>query len=206
MNLKNEINSFSPDESDNIKVPCHYCGVEILKDTAKRTNGYCMPHSYYGLSFVEIIGGEFEIISEHTQLEVEKTLSKENKNKFEVIKTLMIAGDKLVKFRTKPFNNQEEYAKNGYAIYRENVIYIGFVTKWAINPKFREDVETEVSIEEIKEVFGKDWEEVKNKVLEGDKFVHFISSPFTWDCLAGREYYCVKRGEDYLYTILVKLN
>lgn len=187
------------------KVPCHYCGVEILEDTARRTNGYCMPHSGYG-SFSEKIGGEFEIVSRHTQQEVEKTLSNTHKKVFEIIKSLMIAGDELVKFRTTPTINQETFAESGYAIYREQKYFTGFVIQWKENPKYFEGVETEVGEDEIKKVFGEDWDKIKNKIKEGDKFVYFTSSPYSWDHLFGRDYYCIKRRSKYLYQKLVSMN
>jgi len=188
------------------KVRCHYCGVEILEDTANRTNGYCMPHSGYGLSFPEKIGGEFKIVSYQTQQQVEYSVTSEHKKEFDIIRTLMLPGDKLVKFTTTPFKNQKEYAKSGYAIYREHKYFTGFVTELERNQDYYQDVETEVNIIEIIEVFGEDWEKIKNELIEGDIVVHCITSPYSWDCLAGRDYYAVKRGDEYLFSKLIRMN
>lgn len=202
MNSRSEIDK----NDDSIKVNCHYCGVKILKDTARRTNGYCMPHSYFSEPFQEQIGGVFEIIEQITQQEVEKSLNNKYIKVFDVIKSIMIVDDKLVKFRAIPLVDQKKYATNGYAIIRNNNIYTGFVTNWKENPKFYEDVETEVSLSEIQQIFGADWEEIESKLIEGDQFIYYNSSPFSWDCLAGREYYCIKRGDEHLYTKLVAMN
>ncbi len=186
------------------KVPCHYCGIDILEDTARRNKGYCMQHTT--LSFKENIGGKFEIVSYLTQEQLEKKLPKKFQLAFDILQSLMLAGDKLVEFKTTPFNEQKEYAKSGYAIYRNDDYLTGFATRMAKNAAYYIDVETEVSKELVAGAFGKHWAEISEKLQETDKFIHFISSPLTWDCLGGREFYAVKRGEKYLYSKLVRMN
>ena len=62
--------------TDPVKVPCKYCGKEILPDTAKRTGGYCMPCSEdpkltYGIYYVSPIQNPetSETFRENTQAE-----------------------------------------------------------------------------------------------------------------------------------------
>lgn len=101
----------------------------------------------------------------------------------------MIIGDKLVSFRTNPFYCQDKFVKLGYAIYRSQKYFNGFVVEFENNPAYKEDVETEVSLEEIKEFFGEDWEEIEGELSENVKFTHFVSSPFSWDCLYLKNYF-----------------
>jgi hypothetical protein len=54
--------------------------------------------------------------------------------------------------------------------------------------------------------FGEDWEEVSNGLEEGDKFVLFRSSPFTWYCLTGREAIYVRRDGRDIFSKLTSMN
>jgi hypothetical protein len=187
------------------KVPCHYCGVDILEETARRTNGYCMPHAY-NTSFSEIVQGEIEIVSRVTQQSVEKKLPHDYIKAFAVMKSLMLAGDELIQFKVNPIPEQNKFAKLGYAIFRDQKLITGIVVRWEANPLYDMDSSTEVSLEKISNAFGDKWEDIKNEIKEGDKFLFCETSPSTWACFAGRAFYAVKRGEEFIYTKVVMLN
>jgi hypothetical protein len=65
-----------------------------------------MPHEFWGFPFTEQIGGKFEVMPYHTQQQVDTLLPPEHKSAFEVIKSIMIAGDKLAAFTTTPVPDQ----------------------------------------------------------------------------------------------------
>ena len=185
---------------------CHYCGVEIPQGMAKATNGYCTLHSEDVMPFARKIEGKFEIISYHTQKELEESLPAEFKQALLVISSLMIAGDKLVKFKTTPFECQQHYAKMGCAVFCNNKYFLGFTTEWGDNQSYWESFELEITMDEIKTAFGKEWDQIK-VVLQGDeKFTYYSTSPYRWENLTGREFYYIKRGEDILYRKLIGLS
>lgn len=49
-------------------------------------------------------------------------------------------------------------------------------------------------------------EKILSFMKGGDTLVCFISPEWTWDCLAGRAGYAIKRGEDYIYEKIVWMN
>ena len=46
-------------------------------------------------------------------------------------------------------------------------------------------------------------EEIKSKMKDGDELVYLISPEWTWDCLAGRAGYAIKRGDEIVEENLV---
>ena len=69
-----------------------------------------------------------------------------------------------------------------------------------------ENIVSEVSLEEIKSVFGEDWDKIKDKLQGNEKFVHFSSSPFFWENLVGREYYYIMLDGKIMYKKLIGLS
>lgn len=49
-------------------------------------------------------------------------------------------------------------------------------------------------------------EELKSKLIDGDILVYFISPEWTWDCLAGRAGYAIKRCDEYIDPVCVLLS
>lgn len=48
--------------------------------------------------------------------------------------------------------------------------------------------------------------EIKSKMIEGDELVYLISPEWTWECLAGRAGYAIKRGEEIVEDNLFWMN
>jgi len=185
---------------------CHYCGVEIPEGMAKATNGYCSLHSEDVMPFARKIEGKFEIISYHTQKELEESLSPEFKQALLIICSLMIAGDKLVKFKTIPFECQQHYAKSGFAVFRNNKYFLGFATEWEYNESYWAPFELEITKDEIKSAFGKEWDKIKEELKGDEKFTYYSTSPGRWENLTGREFYYIKRDEKIIFWKLGAMN
>ncbi len=49
-------------------------------------------------------------------------------------------------------------------------------------------------------------EEIKSKMEEGDILVYWISPQWTWDCLAGRAGYAIKRGDEFIDPVGVLMS
>lgn len=49
-------------------------------------------------------------------------------------------------------------------------------------------------------------EEIKSKLINGDILVYIISPEWTWDCLAGRAGYAIKRGDELVDPVGVLMS
>ena len=49
-------------------------------------------------------------------------------------------------------------------------------------------------------------EEIKSKMKEDDVLIYWISPEWTWDCLAGRAGYAIKRSDEYIDPICVMMS
>lgn len=49
-------------------------------------------------------------------------------------------------------------------------------------------------------------EEIRSKMIEGDILVYWISPEWTWDCLAGRAGYAIKRGDEFIDPVGVLMS
>lgn len=193
------------------KTKCKKCGVEILLTTAQTTNGYCMPHSYLGLSFKEKIGGIIESILEVSPKGIYPVAVKlpeigleTNWNK---LIQQMISGDKLLEFHTLPSSPyQSKYAVTGYAIDRNGTWIDGIVTEWLDNNAFYVDIEETIEIDTLSVEKPKIMSLFKDKLKKGDIIVHFKTSPMSWFNLCGREGFAIKRNGKYIESVVTILN
>jgi hypothetical protein len=50
------------------------------------------------------------------------------------------------------------------------------------------------------------WNEIKSKIIKGDKIFKFTTNPESWENLAGREGFIVLRGNMVIGTIITSMN
>lgn len=190
------------------KVPCLYCGVPIMAITAELNNGYCTPHSWYGLTFAKKMYGKVEILEQQTVQSMEKTIKDEMKDLFWLLVSTMKTGDTLAIFKEIPIPSQLNYIEKGIAIIRDNEMVNGFAIAKKRNPAYFEDHETIITKEEyIKYFVGESELEAFEKFVEpGDVFCHFISSQRDWDLRCGRELAHIKRNNEIIHERILRLN
>ncbi len=119
------------------KVPCLFCGRAILRETAMRTGGFCMPHSDHNFSFLSTLGGEptfEEAIPPEKALNA--LISPETRHGLSVLFSIMQHGDTLHLFSTEPQGTVPFFAARGVALFRGGQCITGFVVEWRANPAY----------------------------------------------------------------------
>ena len=53
----------------------------------------------------------------------------------------------------------------------------------------------------IESAISEHLQEIKSQMIEGDQIVYLISPEWTWECLAGRAGYGIKRGEEIINPV-----
>jgi hypothetical protein len=187
--------------------PCRFCKTMILHDTARRTGGFCMPHSGHARGFLDTLGGVADFGEPVSQKVVfEELFSKETKAALGILFSIMQPEDELRLFSIKPQGEAELIAERGVAMFRKGKCVTGFVAKWMKNPRFDEDHEEVCNREEIAKAFGGGWKKFEREVPEGATFVRFRTSPRSWSGLCGRAGYAVKYKGRYLWSTLTMIS
>ena len=190
-----------------IKIPCRFCGRMILPATARRTGGFCMPHSSHVNAFLDTLGGPVEFGEPIPQEVVtQKTLCKETKLALGVLFSIMQPEDELRLFSVKPQGDSRLFAERGVALFRGGKCVTGFVAKWMSNPAFEQDHEDVCDREEISSAFGDGWRKIENKIPKGVVFVRFRTSQLSWMFLHGRAGYAIKYNGKYLWRVITAMN
>lgn len=192
---------------------CKHCKAVILRKTAERTNGYCMPHAEPGLPLKQQIGGVLESVEEVIPADVKfPGVSQEFRLgigvEWDELLKKMKPGDRMIRFHTLPSSpDQSWYAETGYAIVRDDGEWgDGIVIHWRANPAYREHVEEVLDIDEFIREHSEDWKDLKPTMQKGDELVHFKSSPMSWASLYGREWFGVRRNGVYVASIFVGMS
>ena len=198
---------------DEKKTHCRQCRVPILEATARRTNGYCMPHADLGLPFKTRIGG---IITRAVALDPKTVVVPGITDFFlrlgmygdwDRLMRAMVSGDTLIHFSTKPASEWEKsYVTSGYAIERDGQWIDGIVMKSRMNWIFYKGVESQISPDVFASERPELWEKFRPIFNEGDTIVYNKTSPRSWRILAGREWYEVRRNGKCVGSVLVALS
>jgi len=208
------------------KTTCKFCGVQILQQTADRTNGYCKPHEKHGIPFLERIPG---VISSSKSIDFSSIDPKNYSRYHEELLTLLIerlkreqlaSADefKFIEFNTKSDSEEPMTTVSlGYAIVKypsdkgdgATIEWIdGVVVEYDYPPSFYEDVIKEISlIDYLKSYVSAN--EIENFVKNyqyGDKFQHFRSSQHSWMNFFGREYIYWERNGKVISLDLIMMN
>lgn len=172
------------------KTTCKRCGAEILLMTAERTGGYCMPHRYLGLRFVDRIGSKMELGDEVSfdtaRDEFERSFSKrtderdgDSKERFRVFATEVQEGGAIRRFSGQPRDiDQPIYPCRGFALVREGTVVGGVVTKTAINhASIRDEAEALMVIAGCEDDLAAAEREVLEQTLE-ERLPDYWGGPF----------------------------
>jgi len=195
------------DHSDSTRVPCLYCGAMMLSNTAKRTGGFCMPHSGHAANFLDTLGGSpvYEEALSQAKI-IDALINRESKLALGVLFSIMEPSDTLRLFSVKPQGAAPLIAARGVALLRGDHCITGFVTEWRPNPGYSSDQEFICDEPEIAGAFGDEWAAIKSELPAGAEFVRFSTSPRSWASLCGRAGYAVKVNGEYRWHVITTLN
>jgi hypothetical protein len=184
------------------KTTCKFCGCVILQATANRTNGYCAPHTFYGLPYLERIKckiNHYEIVNPQN---LDFTEIPENKR--EALTSLiseMKEGDKLCRFTSLPENDWTQYyIELGYAILRDTIWIDGVDIIKKSNEYYYKAKVNFLHFEEFLRYHPEEyWDDLLARHKPGDQFIYVFSSPYSWHHLWGREEIVIIRDEKIVY-------
>lgn len=189
------------------RVPCLYCGRLMLRDTAKRTGGFCMPHSQHNTSFLATLGGTPRFDDPLPQEQVlDALISRDTRHALSILFSIMQPGDTLHLFSAEPQGTAPFFAARGVALFRDSQCITGFVAEWSDNPAYGSDREEPAEEAEIAAAFGDEWPAIKQALPDGAEFVRFSTSQHTWDHLCGRAGYAIKVNGEYQWHVITTLN
>lgn len=189
------------------RVPCLYCGRLMLRDTAKRTGGFCMPHSEHNTSFLSTLGGTPRFDDPLPQEQILNALiSRDSRAALSILFSIMQPGDTLHLFSVEPQGPTPFFAARGVALFRASQCITGFVAEWSDNPAYNSDREEPCDEAELAAAFGDEWPTIKQALSDSAEFVHFSTSQNSWDHLCGRAGYAIKVNGEYKWCVVTTLN
>ena len=190
-----------------IKIPCRFCGRMILPATARRTGGFCKPHSSHANAFLDTLGGPVEFGAPIPQEVLSQNLlNTETKLALGVLFSIMQPEDELRLFSVKPQGDSRLVAERGVALFRGGKCITGFVAKWMCNPEFDQDHEEICDREELSKAFGDGWRKIEKLIPKGVVFVRFRTSQLSWMFLHGRAGYAIKYNSKYLWCVITAMS
>jgi len=185
------------------KTNCKKCGCLILQRTADRNNGYCEPHGFFGLPYLERLESKVNNSKPITEFDID--YSKIPDDKLEELTALIsemdFTTDVLYEFDSVPKSNwTKTYVELGYAIVRDKEWIEGVEIETKINKEFFEHTVEQLSFAQYLGYYPlAQMEDYIVKYKPEDQFMYFKSCPDSWRRLFGVEEILHIRDEKIIY-------